>query len=259
MKKLILIIIVISIALGISAVEEEQFTGREIMVMVDERDDGDSRKSEITMTLINKRNRQRVRKITNLSKEFGEDSKSVMMFNHPADVKGTGFLSWEYENQDKEDARWLYMPALKKTRRISGSSDNDYFMGSDFTYDDLGDRSVDEDTHTLIGEKDCKDQSCWVVESIPKGDDEVYTKRICYVSKALKMFLKVEYYNKLGLMKTLHFEDIMKIDGIWTAQKLIMDNISNKHKTIIEFSDIQYNLGIKDDMFTVQTIKRGRL
>ena len=259
MEKLIMAIITFIVLFGGLYAEDIQLTGHDIMVMVDEREDGDSRKSEITMTLINKRNRQRVRKITNLTKEYGDDSKSVMMFNHPADVKGTGFLSWEYENQSKEDARWLYMPALKKTRRISGSSDNDYFMGSDFTYDDLGDRSVDEDTHRLIGEKDCKGQTCWIVESIPLGDDEAYTKRICYVSKALKMFLKVEYFNRLGLMKTLHFEDIDKIDGIWTAQTLIMDNISNKHKTKIEFSDIHYNLNIKDDMFTVGTIRRGRI
>ncbi len=259
MKTLIMTIIAIAIALSIFAVEDKQITGREIMVMVDEREDGYSRKSEITMTLVNKRNRQRVRKISNLTREYGEDSKSIMMFNHPADVKGTGFLSWEYDVKDKEDARWLYMPALKKTRRISGSSDNDYFMGSDFTYDDLGDRSVDEDTHKLLGEKDCNDHTCWVVESTPEGEDEAYTKRISYVSKALKMFMKVEYYNKLGLMKTLHFENIEKIDGIWTAQKLIMDNSSNKHKTVIEFSDIKYNIEIEDDMFTVSTIRRGRL
>lgn len=77
-----------------------------------------------------------------------------MFFEYPGDVKGTGFLTWDYDEPGKDDDKWLYLPAMKKTRRISGSSARqDYFMGSDFTYDDMGSRSVDEDTHELLGRK----------------------------------------------------------------------------------------------------------
>ena len=74
-----------------------------------------------------------------------------MVFEKPADVKGTAFLSWEYDDPKKEDDKWLYMPAMKKVRRISGASKNEYFMGSDFTYDDMGDRNVEEDTQYPAG------------------------------------------------------------------------------------------------------------
>ena len=130
--------------------QSAELTGRDIMLKVHDRPDGDDQKGVMQMTLINKRGKMRKRTVLFLSKDYGKDSKSITYFQSPADVKGTGFLSWEYDDPSKDDDRWLYLPALKKTRRISGSSKNDYFMGTDFTYDDLGDRSVDEDNHELL-------------------------------------------------------------------------------------------------------------
>ena len=78
-----------------------------------------------------------------------------MFFTYPGDVNGTGFLTWDYDDMSKDDDKWLYLPAMKKTRRISGSSSKtDYFMGTDFTYNDMGSRNIDEDTHTLLREED---------------------------------------------------------------------------------------------------------
>ncbi|MGD9211410.1 MAG: outer membrane lipoprotein-sorting protein, partial [Desulfobacteraceae bacterium] len=128
-------------------------SGKQIMTRVDERPDGDDRTSTITMTLINKSGRKRVRQVENYSKDYDKDKKSIMVFKTPADVRGVAFLSWEYDIPSREDDKWLYMPAMKKVRRISGSSKNEYFMGSDFTYDDMGDRNVEEDKHTLLGEE----------------------------------------------------------------------------------------------------------
>ena len=99
-------------------------SGKEIMTMVDERPDGDDRKMVMNMTLINKRGRKRVKEVISYSKDYGKDKKSVMVFQSPADVKGTAFLSWEYDDPSKEDDKWLYMPAMKKVRRISGTSKN---------------------------------------------------------------------------------------------------------------------------------------
>ena len=152
----------------------QEMSGKEIMTIVDERPDGDDRRSVLTMTLINKRGQQRIREVKSFSKDFGKDKKSVMVFEKPADVKGTAFLSWEYDDPAREDDKWLYMPALKKVRRISGSSRNEYFMGSDFTYDDMGDRNVEEDTHTLLGEENVGGHACWKVKSIPVDPKDVY-------------------------------------------------------------------------------------
>ena len=117
-------------------------TGREIAQKVKDRPDGDTRQSEMTMKLINKRGSVRERKLLSYSIDVGKgkkDRKTIMFFLYPGDVKGTGFLTWDYDEMGKDDDKWLYLPAMKKTRRISGSSaKKDYFMGSDFTYYDMG-------------------------------------------------------------------------------------------------------------------------
>ena len=99
-----------------------QPTGRDIMLRADERPDGETRKSVMTMELVNKRGSKRVRTMQSYSLDVGKDTKSIMFFQEPADVKGTGFLTWDYNDEDRDDDRWLYLPAMKKTRRISGSS-----------------------------------------------------------------------------------------------------------------------------------------
>ncbi|MGD8401237.1 MAG: outer membrane lipoprotein-sorting protein, partial [Bacillota bacterium] len=173
--------VLLMLAVG-SFVQAASLTGRDIMVKVDNRDDGETRKSKMIMTLINKVGDKRIRKVISYQKDYGKDSKAIMIFESPGDVKGTGYLSWEYDNQNKDDDRWLYLPALRKIRRISGSSNSDYFMGTDFTYDDMGDRNVDEDEHTLQRKEKLNGYQCWVVQSIPKEiDDGDYTKKISWV------------------------------------------------------------------------------
>ena len=117
-----------------------------------------------------------IRKEPQLEQEFfghtftDEDKKAL---------KGTGFLTWDYDNPDKDDDRWLYLPAMKKTRRISGSSAKQaYFMGSDFTYDDMGSRNVDEDSHQLLGEETIGGHKCWKLEYTPKDKREIYSRKV---------------------------------------------------------------------------------
>ena len=169
-------IVFITAAVLISSANAGAQSGWDIMVKVDERDDGDTRKSSLTMTLINKRGSTRVRDVISYGKDYGKDSKQLMYFKKPEDVEGTCFLSWEYDDVSKEDDKWLYMPALRKERRISGRSSNDYFMGTDFTYDDMGDRNVDEDVHTLKGEDVFEGKECWIIESVPVEKKRLYKK-----------------------------------------------------------------------------------
>jgi hypothetical protein len=260
MHKAFFTLLFILLAMPYLSAQDESLEGREIMVKVDNRPDGDDRKSTLKMTLINKRGKERVREILTYSKDFGKDTKSIMYFQKPADVKGSGFLSWEYDDPDKDDDRWLYLPALKKVRRISGSSRNDYFMGSDFTYDDMGDRSVDEDTHILLREEEVEGKQCWVIESVPVDDDHMYSKVIRWIRQDALMAVKVEYYGRsVELMKILHVSDIRMQNGIWTAFRMHMDNLQEKHQTILEFNDVAYDLGVDDNVFKVSTLERGRL
>ncbi len=232
-------------------------TGREIMQLEDNRPDGEDRKSVMTMTLINKRGGERVRTVKIFSRDFGKDKKSTMVFQKPADVRGTVFLNWEYDQPDHEDDKWLYMPALKKERRISGASKNEYFMGTDFTYDDMGDRNVDEDTHTLMGEERLRDRDCWKIEAIPVDPEDMYTRRILWVDKEAHLLLQGEYYDKDGLVKVYRALDVRRENGIWTIFRSEMDNISREHKTLMEISEIHYDTGLGEELFRVSALQRG--
>ena len=111
-----------------SVAQAAGLTGRDIMQMVKNRADGDTRYATVEMTLIQKSGHKRVRKIESWAMDEGKDTKKIMFFTYPGDVKGTGFLTWDYDNTAKVDDKWLYLPAMKKTRRISGkSSKTDYF------------------------------------------------------------------------------------------------------------------------------------
>jgi hypothetical protein len=236
-----------------------ELTGREVMVLEDERPDGDDRTSMITMTLINKRDRKRVRQVKSFSKDYGKDKKSVMIFREPADVRKTAFLSWEYDDADREDDKWLYMPAMRKTRRISGASKNEYFMGTDFTYDDMGDRSVDEDVHTLVGEEPAMGHDCWKIESVPVDKEDMYARKVLWVSKTAHMIMQAAYYDKDGLLKVYKALEAEERNGFWTLLSSEMNNVSRQHRTLMETTEVCYDSGLDDSLFRVSTIQRGRL
>ena len=240
--------------------QSEELTGRDIALKVHDRPDGDDQRGVMHMTLINRRGRTRERTLLSFTKEYGKDSKSLMFFQSPADVKGTGFLQYDYDDPDKEDDRWLYLPALKKVRRISGSSKNDYFMGTDFTYDDMGNRAVEEDHHKLLREEEVDSLKCWVLESTPKDEDYMYSRTVRWIRQDALLPVKVEFYDRHGnLLKALTIPDIRKQDGFWAMFRMEMDNLQEKHKTILEFKEINYNVGLKDNLFRVSTLERGRI
>ena len=117
---------------------------RAIMEKVDARDDGDNQTSEMEMVLIDKQDKERVRRLAIFSKDKGEDTLRLMFFLEPADVKDTAFLTWDFDDPDKDDDQWLYLPALRKTKRIASSDKDGSFMGSDLNYSDMTDRNLED-------------------------------------------------------------------------------------------------------------------
>jgi hypothetical protein len=232
---------------------------REIMARVYDRADGDDRRSVMTMTLTNRQGRQRVRTMESFSRDYGRDRKSVMIFLEPADVKGTMYLSWEYENPAREDDKWLYMPAVRKDRRISGASRNEYFMGSDFTYDDMGRRHPEKDEQRLLGEETVRGLACWKVECFPVDPSETYTRRVAWVSRESYLVVRAEYYNRDGLLKTFEALDIHEQDGFSAIYVCEMRNAVTGHKTEMRTGELRYNAGLDDSLFTVATLQRGRI
>ena len=234
-------------------------SGRDIMLKVKNRPDGDTRYSVIEMTLIQRNGNKRVRKLESWAMDVGRDTKKIMFFTYPGDVKGTGFLTWDYDNPNKVDDKWLYLPAMKKTRRISGkSSKTDYFMGSDFTYNDMSTRSVDEEQHKFLREETLGGHKCWVVQSIPNDKDEIYKRRITWIRQDCLVAVKSEYFDKLDrLHRRLTVSSIGNVQGFWTINLMQMENVQTGHKTIIRMYGQKFNVKVSPNLFTVSKLEKG--
>ncbi len=260
MKKIVLFAALFSfINCQLSICQAQQLTGRDIVQKVKNRPDGDTRYSELELTLMKKNGTTRQRKITMWAMDEGKDTKKIMFFTYPGDVKGTGFLTYDYDQVGKEDDKWLYLPAMKKTRRISGSSSKtDYFMGTDFTYDDMGSRNVDEDTHKLLREEMKDGHKCWVVESVPVDKREIYSRKVSWIRQDCLTAIYVEYYDKLNkLHRVLTISDVKEVQGFWTVHKMEMKNVQTEHSTIITVKNSKYNIKVDKNLFTVAKLEKG--
>jgi len=235
-----------------------EMSGFEIMKKVDDRDDGETRKSTAEMILISKTGKQRVRETVSISKDVPEGTKTISTFLKPADVEGTSFLQYTYDELGKDDDQWLYLPSLKKVRRITASNKGDYFMGTEFTYDDMGDRKPEEDDHKLVGTEAINNRQCYKVVSIPKEEDYMYGKKVQWIDKETYLPLKVEFYDEdQELLKIMTASDPVMIDNIWVTKEYEMKNIQKGRSTVIKTKDIKFNLPVEDSMFTKRMLKKG--
>ncbi|MEN8203155.1 MAG: outer membrane lipoprotein-sorting protein [Bacteroidota bacterium] len=251
-------LIAIIIAIGFNPDSSGQsLTGKQIIEKVYNRPVGEDQTSDLAMTLINKSGNQRVRKIKQFTKDLGAVEKSIMFFLSPADVKNTSFMSWSYDS-DQNDDQWIYLPALKKTKRISSDSKSDYFMGSDFTYDDLGDRKLEDDTHKLLREETLDGKACYVVESVSKDEDYMYSKTVVWINKSNFVGVKKEFYDEdEDLLKILTIKKVEKISDIWVITNSEMKNVQKSHRTTIILSNIQINTGMSESKFSERMMMRG--
>jgi outer membrane lipoprotein-sorting protein len=256
LKWSLLVLIALPIISNVKA--DAQVSGQEIMEKVYHNPSGDDTQGELTMTLINNRGEQRVRQLSQFIKTDSQVEKKIMFFLSPADVRNTSFMNWSYTD-GRADDQWIYLPALKRVRRISSDSKSDYFMGSDFTYDDLGDRHPSQDTHKLLREETLEGKACYVVESVPRESGYIYSKTITWVMKDNYLGLKREFYDDRGrLLKILTIKDFEKISGFWTILETEMHNVQRDHRTVMIFTDVKKNQGIPDSMFTERRMTLGQ-
>jgi len=231
-------------------------TGMDIVKKVDAQKQPTSSVAKMKMTLISKSGSQKTREIIAYLKDSKEGAKSLMKFLAPADIRSTGFLVWEHK--DKDDDQFLYLPALKKVRRISSSQKNQSFLGTDFSYQDLESRDINKATHKLLKEEKFNGDDCYVVESTPKpGEDYQYSKLVEWVRKDNFVPVKAEMYDKTGkVFKILTVEKIENINGYWIVKKSIMENLRTKHKTILEIINIKINPNLPDKYFTQRFLEK---
>ncbi len=257
MKNLKITSIVIAILITGSFSANAQLTGKQIVNKSYNLPSGDDKTSTLTMTLLNKQGKKRVRIIKQFTKDLGTVEKNIMYFQSPADVKNTSFMNWSYDS-NKADDQWIYLPALKKTKRISSDSKSDYFMGSDFTYDDLGDRKLEADVHKLLKTETMNGVACYVVESKSKDEDYMYSKSITWINKSNFVGVKKQFYDEDGdLLKILTIKKSVKMSGIWVITHSEMKNVQKNHKTSIVLSNVKLNTGVPDSKFTERMMMRG--
>jgi outer membrane lipoprotein-sorting protein len=236
----------------------QDLSGLEVIQNVYNRPTGNDMTGNLIMTIENSRGNQRVRKIKQFVKTVKNGEKKIMYFLSPADVKNTSFMTWSYDDASKSDDQWIYLPALKKVKRISSDSKGDYFMGSDFTYDDLGDRHPMDDTHTILREEVLNGKETIVIESVPKDEEYMYARTVTWVIKDSWIGLKKEFYDEDDdLLKILTVEQEKSFGDVIILTKVKMHNMQKNQFTIMEFSDVQIDKGIQNNKFSERMMKRG--
>ena len=253
-KKLAVILMMVLLsALALPA----QSTGMEIMENVYNRSTGEDMTAKLNMILTNSRGSVRERSIAQYSRETSEGDQKVMFFLSPADVKDTSFMSWSYDDGSDDD-QWIYLPALRRVKRISSRNKDDAFMGSDFTYDDLGERHPSEDRHSILREENYEGEFCYVIESVPNSEEEPYSRTVSWIAKDKWIGLKKEFYDHRGdLYKILQIDEFKKIDGYWVITDMIMEDLDREHSTRLAMGEIRFNNNLSDDLFTERQMKRN--
>ena len=264
MKK-IFVSTVLFITISIYSAFSQQLSGIEIMRKNDAQFDFKTETSKLTMELINRSGNKRTRTVERfIMNDSKRNTSSLIRFLQPADVRGTGFLSIEQESD--EEIRYLYLPALRRSRRISAGEESDSFMGSDLSYEDISSMNFDEYSYTVIGSEKINNVTCYVIEIIPSGEHRKkitgYSKRVYYVSKDTFIVYRVDYYDKQGqLFKQLRNSDIKEVPGApgyYRAYVVTMENFKTKHTTVLLYDFFRINEELASDIFTVRNLERGQ-
>nr|HID59105.1 outer membrane lipoprotein-sorting protein [Desulfobacterales bacterium] len=239
-----------------------ELTGREIMEKQKRLQKTKSEFALEKMILVDRRKNKEVREIKRYSKEVEEDvNRFLIVFLSPPNIRGTALLTWEHK--DAEEDQWLYMPARGRMQRIAKGGKKNYFMGTDFAYEDLSPEDLDGHQYNRLEDEVFKDQDCYVVEALPatkeKKRSSGYSKRVMWISKDKFVTLKVDYYDRRGrLLKRQLNLDFRNIEGtIWRPQKVLVNNFKNKHKTLLGTIKREINTAIPDRIFTERFILKG--
>jgi len=215
--------------------------------------------SELIMTLRNKKGQEVVRQMRSKSLEvIGDGDKGLTVFDTPLDVKGTAFLSFSHIND--ADDQWLYLPALKRVKRIASRNKSGPFLGSEFAFEDLSSFEVEKNSYDYLRDEQYKDMTMSVVEMRPLDKYSGYTRTIVWIDQEHFRAHKIEFYDRRDtLLKTLTIEDYkLYKDKYWRPMLSEMQNHQNGKSTDLVVHSIEFDTGLKDKDFNQATLKRAR-
>ena len=242
---------------------------RAIMEKVDARDDGDNQTSDMKMVLIDRHGNERERIIAAFKKDKGEDTLRLMFFKAPADVEDTSFLTYDYDDPDRDDDQWLYLPALRKTKRIATSDKSGSFMGSDLNYSDMTSPDLTDYDYSFYEkgkESEVRGKKVWVIWAVPRSEDVVdetgYEKSLLFVRPDIDMVVRSIRWvaDSGGDLKYVDVRTLEQIDGIWVATDTLVTRKKGKsteHKTVLTWENIRFNQDLDEDLFTIRRMEKG--
>ncbi|MCG8068430.1 MAG: outer membrane lipoprotein-sorting protein [Candidatus Thiodiazotropha taylori] len=255
---LILATLLLTPAVTLAMTAEER--GLEIAKEVDSRDTGfHDFKASMTMLLKNRHGEESLRDMRNQTLEVeGDGDKTLVVFDEPRDVKGTALLSFSHKVGD--DDQWLYLPALKRVKRIASRNKSGPFMGSEFAYEDISSQEVEKYTYRFIEESEHDGIASYLVERYPVDPNSGYTRQQMWVDKARYIPIKIDYYDRKNvLLKTLVFRGYQQyLDQYWRADEMFMENHQTGKSTLLTWKQYDFRSGLTDADFNKNSLKRAR-
>ena len=215
---------------------------------------------ELKMILRNAAGQKTTRSLRISTLEKPDESvgdKSLVLFDTPRDIEGTALLS-HAKILDPDD-QWLYLPALKRVKRISSSNKSGPFVGSEFAFEDFTAIELNKFNYRYIGEEACGELVCDVLERLPRYENSGYTKQIAWVDQTDYQIRKVEFYDRRGdLLKVLELNDYREYDGVWRAHRMSMSNVQTKKRTDLVYGEYRFGIGLSDNDFVKGRLSRLR-
>jgi hypothetical protein len=241
---------------------------RKIMEKVDAQENGDNQTSDLEMILIDKKGSERIRKIAYFYKYKSKDRLNMMFFLHPADVRNTAFLTYDYDDPEKDDDQWLYLPALGKTKRIASADKSGSFMGSDLNYSDMATPEVanyDYSFYEKGREKEFDGFKTWAIWSRPRSQKVVretgYSKSLLFIRQDNYVVIRtISWVENGGPLKYMIVKKLDKIDGVWVPTEMQVAKKQGKqtiHQTILKFKNVKFNQDLDERFFSVRRMEKG--
>jgi hypothetical protein len=232
-------------------------SAREIMQEAQRRTEASSQRYEGLLQVIDAKG-----KVTDKRWEYTRigshgASKSVLRFTAPAEVKGVALLV--VNHPDRASDQWMWTPAIARDRRIALQDRSTRFFGTDFSFEDLEERDVDQYDFSLLGEEPMAGAMCWRIEAKPRqSKTSQYTRSRIWVRKDNHAYVQIENDVRNGIVRRLKYEQLEQVQGIWTARLLEMTDLRRSSRTILRLERLQYNQPMRDEDFTLQSLRRER-
>jgi len=228
---------------------------RAIVEEVQKRTFSMSQRYEGTLKVVNERSKVSEKRWTFERIGSHGDSKSMLRFTAPAEVKGVALLI--VNHSDRSSDQWMWTPAVGRERRIALQDRSQRFFGTDFSFEDLEERDTDQFDYRLLGEETLDGAACWKVESRPREKKvSQYTHSHVWVRKDNYVVAQIENFKKTELVRKAKYSNIQRVQNIWTAHTIEMFDVKENSRTILAFEKLQYNLPTKDENFTIQAMRR---